>query len=87
MKMKHSNMVQNNKLAVLYGIDQLKTACRFEMAAQWQRQIQDFWKGGSYVRIENHFVETTFGRMRHLVDTIFRRLWQLVENSPIYVKI
>ena len=24
--------------------------------------------------VENHFVETTFGRIQHLVDTTFRRL-------------
>ena len=71
---------------VLYGINQLKKACRFEMAAHWQGRIQDFWKGVSYVRIENHLFETTFGRMRHLVDTTFRRQWQLVQNSSISLK-
>ena len=29
--------------------------------------------------VENHFVETTYGRMRHLVEKTFRQLQRLVD--------
>ena len=35
--------------------------------------------GDPWHLVENQFVETTFGRMRHLVDTTFRRLRRLAD--------
>ena len=37
--------------------------------------INEVWIWDPWHLVENNFVETKFGRMRHLVNTTFRRLW------------